>query len=322
MSDWLEIDGTMGEGGGQIIRSSLALSMVTGQPVRLSGIRAGRQRPGLQTQHLIAVEAAARVSQAEVVGASLGSCELEFRPNLVQGGIYQFTIRTAGSATLVLQTILPPLLLTQAGSQVTITGGTHNPFAPPFDFLEQTYVPLVNRLGPTIQLQLKRYGFYPAGGGRVVARIEPVTQLEGFDLLERGEVSAREVRALVARLPLEIARREVSTLLTELGWPASFGRAEEVGSNGPGNVIMARICAGKVTELLSEFGKRGVLAEQVARQLAQAVRRYLEHDAPVGEHLADQWILPLGLAVWQSGRSHVFRSAPLSLHATTHLLIL
>lgn len=320
--EWLEVDGSRGEGGGQILRSSLTLSMVTGRPVRLVRIRAGRERPGLQPQHLLAVEAAQRVGNAQVSGAKIGSSELEFRPAAVAGGVFDFRIRTAGSATLVLQTILPALSLATEESRVSISGGTHNPFAPPFDFLQRVYLPLFNQLGPQVSLRLERYGFYPAGGGKIVAEIVPAARFQGFDLLQRGALRRQEVCSLVSRLPLEIARREVATALAELGWPARLGRAEEVGSNGPGNVVWALIEAEGGAELLSEFGKRGVPAEQVARRLAESVRAYLAHDAPIGEHLADQWLLPLGLAVWQSGREQAFRCGPLSLHATTHLEIL
>lgn len=318
----IEIDGSRGEGGGQILRSSLGLSLITGRPLRLTRIRAGRQRPGLQPQHVICVEAAARVGNARVVGGSIGSQEIEFHPAAVVGGVFAFDIRTAGSATLVLQTILPALILANGNSKVSITGGTHNPFAPPVDFLQSVYLPLLQRMGPNVNLQLERYGFFPAGGGKVVAEIAPSNRLEGFDLLERGDLRECSVRALVSRLPLEIARREVRAVVQELGWASSSGQAEEVGSNGPGNVVMATIESAECCELLSEFGKRGVPAEQVAKRLAGEVKAYLSHDAPVGEHLADQWLLPLGLAVWQSGRSQGFRTGPLSLHAMTHLEIL
>lgn len=318
----IEIDGSQGEGGGQILRSSLGLSLVTGRPVRLSRIRAGRQRPGLQPQHLICVEAAARVGNAQVIGGSIGSQELVFRPTAIVGGVFEFDIRTAGSATLVLQTVLPALMLTSGSSRVSVTGGTHNPFAPPVDYLDRVYLPQLKRLGPSVELRLERYGFFPAGGGKVIAEITPSAQLAGFDLLERGALLEHSVRALVARLPLDIARREVKTVLDELGWSPNSGRAEEVGSNGPGNVVMATVESANCCELVSEFGKRGVPAEQVAKRVARGVQAYLSHDAPVGEHLADQWMLPLGLAVWQNGQSYQFRTGPLSPHATTHLEIL
>ncbi len=187
----LDIDGSQGEGGGQILRTSLALSLVTGQPFRLEQIRAGRRKPGLLRQHLTAVEAAKTVGAAEAIGAEMGSRTLEFRPGAVIAGNYRFAVGTAGSATLVLQTILPPLLTASGGSTVTIEGGTHNPFAPPFDFLAGCFVPLIQRMGPRIELEMRCPGFYPAGGGKFDARIEPVKRLACFDLMTRGEIQQK-----------------------------------------------------------------------------------------------------------------------------------
>src|SRR6185503_15943515 len=184
----ITIDGSQGEGGGQILRTSLTLSLVTGQPFRLENIRAGRQKPGLLRQHLTAVEAARTVGTAEVNGATPGSRTLEFRPGTVTPGNYRFAVGTAGSATLVLQTILPPLLTASGVSTLTLEGGTHNPYAPPFDFLARCFVPLIQRMGPRIDLEMGRPGFYPAGGGKFQARIEPVKRLARFDLMTRGEI--------------------------------------------------------------------------------------------------------------------------------------
>jgi RNA 3'-terminal phosphate cyclase (ATP) len=164
MADMLTIDGSQSEGGGQVLRSSLALSLVTGRPFAIENIRAGRKKPGLLRQHLTAVLAAAEVSAAEVEGAALASRRLLFRPGRVRAGDYAFRVGTAGSATLVLQTVLPALLLAEGESTLTLEGGTHNPMAPPVDFLENAYLPLVNRLGPRVKVQLVRPGFYPAGG--------------------------------------------------------------------------------------------------------------------------------------------------------------
>jgi RNA 3'-terminal phosphate cyclase (ATP) len=186
----IEIDGSFGEGGGQILRSSLALAIVTGQPVRLSNIRAGRRKPGLMRQHLTAVNAAAAICGATVDGERIGATELTFTPGAVRAGEYQFSIGTAGSTTLVLQTVLLPLLTAGGPSRIVLEGGTHNPFAPPFDFLERAYLPLINRMGPNVRATLERPGFYPAGGGRIAIEIEPATGLHGFDV-----VRARRRRA-------------------------------------------------------------------------------------------------------------------------------
>src|SRR6476620_518674 len=166
-SEVITIDGSVGEGGGQIIRNSLALSLVTGQPFRIVNIRAGRKKPGLLRQHLTAVQAANQIGDAAVDGAEMGSGEVVFRPEGIRAGDYRFAIGTAGSTTLVLQTILPALILAGAPSHLTLEGGTHNPLAPPFDFLAQTFLPHLARFGPTVTATLARPGFFPAGGGRL-----------------------------------------------------------------------------------------------------------------------------------------------------------
>src|SRR5712672_1838180 len=180
------IDGSEGEGGGQILRTSLALSLVTQQPFRMERIRAKRLKPGLLRQHLTAVEAAKTVGCAEVTGAALTSQTLEFHPGPVTPGNYRFAVGTAGSATLVFQTILPALLTAPSLSTLTLEGGTHNPLAPPFDFLARSFMPLIRRMGPAVKLELRAPGFYPAGGGRFHARVEPLKHLNRIRLLERG----------------------------------------------------------------------------------------------------------------------------------------
>ena len=206
----ITIDGSQGEGGGQILRTSLALSLVTGQPFRMERVRARRQKPGLLKQHLTAVEAAKMVGCAEVEGAALSSQTLEFRPGPVTPGNYRFAVGTAGSATLVLQTVLPALLTASGHSTLTLEGGTHNPMAPPFDFLARSFMPLIHRMGPCVELELKRPGFYPAGGGQFHARIEPAKKLSRLDLLERGSITGRQTRILVSKLPEHVGQRELA----------------------------------------------------------------------------------------------------------------
>src|SRR5215210_615466 len=205
----LELDGSQGEGGGQILRSSLALSMVTGTAVRIRNVRARRSKPGLMRQHLVAVQAAARIGGAQVTGAEIGSSMLTFIPGEVKPGEHVLSVGSAGSTTLVLQTVLPALLCAAEPSLLVLEGGTHNPLAPPFEFLDRAYLPLLNRMGPRVQAELERPGFYPAGGGRIVVSIEPAARLSGFELLERGEVRQRTATAIVSRLPRHIAEREL-----------------------------------------------------------------------------------------------------------------
>jgi len=169
----IQIEGSQGEGGGQILRSALALSLITATPFCIENIRAGRAKPGLLRQHLTAVNAAAEIGSAEMIGASIGSTRLEFKPGKVRAENYSFAVGTAGSATLVLQTVLPALLTHSEPSTLTLEGGTHNPFAPPYDFLARTFLPLIARMGPRVTTHLERAGFYPAGGGRFTVSIEP-----------------------------------------------------------------------------------------------------------------------------------------------------
>jgi RNA 3'-terminal phosphate cyclase (ATP) len=308
------IDGARGEGGGQILRSSLALSLITGLPFRMDRIRAGRQKAGLLRQHLTGVKAAAEVGQAAVEGAELGSQQLVFRPGRITPGDYKFAIGSAGSATLVLQTVLPALMQAEGPSTLRVEGGTHNSAAPPFDFLAHCFLPILRRMGPSAEAVLERPGFYPAGGGIITTRIVPA-KLTPIELIERGEVRRRSAMARVAGLARNIADREVLALRTALGWGADELRAEELPRHmGPGNVVVAMVESEHVTEVFTGFGERGVSAESVAQGVAAEVSSYLAAGVPVGEHLADQLLLPMAM----SGAG-VFRSVAPSLHTTTQI---
>jgi len=319
----LTIDGSQGEGGGQIVRSSLALSLVTGKPITLTHIRARRRKPGLMRQHLTAVQAARRIAAAEVQGAQIGSSRLVFVPGPVQPGAYEFDIGSAGSTTLVLQTVLPALMLGDTVSTLTLTGGTHNPLAPPYDFVAQAFLPLLARLGPHVETVLERHGFYPAGGGRLAVTIRPCRHLEPLALLDRGAIRSRRVRALVANLPRHIAERECRTIAERSGWDAASLAVEEVrGAHGPGNVVLIELATDAVTEVFTGFGEKGVRAEQVAARVWEAAARYLQAGVPVGEHLADQLLLPLGIGAHQGTGGGEFRTLGLSPHSLTHIAVL
>jgi RNA 3'-terminal phosphate cyclase (ATP) len=319
----LIIDGSQGEGGGQIVRSSLALAMVTGRAIEITNLRAGRDKPGLLRQHLTAVRAAAEICDGEVVGDEIGSMSLVFKPGKVTAGDYTFSVGTAGSATLVLQTVLPPLLIADGESRLALEGGTHNPWAPPYDFLAKAYLPLVNRMGPRMEATLERYGFYPAGGGRFTVSIAPAAKLHGFDLLERGELLARSATGIVARLPASIAERELGVFAEKLRWsPDELLVLAVQDSAGPGNVVMLEVQFEHVTEVFIGFGQVGVKAEYVAGEVLKEYRHYQVVGAPVGPHLADQLLLPLGISAWQTGTGGSFRTAALTRHSTTHVQLL
>lgn len=314
----ITIDGSKGEGGGQILRSALALSLVTGKPFTIRNIRAGRKKPGLMRQHLTAVHAAAEVGQATETGAALGSSELAFEPGEIRPGEYHFAVGTAGSATLVLQTLLPALLRASGPSNLRLEGGTHNPWAPPFDFLVKAFLPLVNRMGPTVQATLVRPGFYPAGGGEFHVTITPASVLQPIEVLERGEVRKTIATAKVAHLPRNIAERELRVIAGKLGLTGDDLVAEEVaGSRGSGNVVTIEVECQHLTEVFTGFGERGVPAEAVADQAAEQARGYLSAGVPVGEHLADQLLIPLALA-----GGGAFRTLGLSRHAQTNVAVI
>jgi RNA 3'-terminal phosphate cyclase (ATP) len=317
------IDGSQGEGGGQIVRSSLALSLVTGRAVKIDNIRAGRPKPGLMRQHLAAVQAAAEVTQAEVTGATVGSRSITFRPRGVRSGDYHFRIGTAGSTTLVLQTVLPALVITEGQSELTLEGGTHNPWAPPFDFLARTFFPLLSQMGPRLAARLDRYGFYPAAGGKLTVRIDPSATLRRLELVERGEISSCSDVALIAKLPLHIAERELRTIGAKTNWPPSCFRVEQIAdSSGPGNAVIIEVASPTVTEVFTAFGRYGVRAERVADEALEQALAYLDTNVPVGPYLADQLLLPLGIAAAHGDGGGKFRTLPLTSHSTTHIEIL
>jgi RNA 3'-terminal phosphate cyclase (ATP) len=313
----LTLDGSIGEGGGQILRTALSLSLVTGQAFGMEKIRAGRPKPGLQPQHLAALNAAATIGAAEVEGASQDSQELLFRPQQVTPGDYSFAVGTAGSVTLVLQTILPALMIAGGPSSLVLEGGTHNPMAPPFEFLAKTFLPLLHRMGPKVRSKLDRHGFYPAGGGKMRVTIEPAPKLARLDLPERGSGLRLSATAVVANLPRHVAERELKVLKRELDLEPQALHVEEVKSHGSGNTAYVQVECASLTEIFTNFGELGVRAEAVAHQLAKDVGRYLESDAPVGEHLADQLLLPMAL-----GGGGSFVTLPLSSHALTNIEVL
>jgi RNA 3'-terminal phosphate cyclase (ATP) len=312
------IDGAAGEGGGQILRTALALAMVTGKPFRIENIRAARSKPGLLRQHLTAVDAAASISSAKVTGAELGSRALTFHPGAVRAGDYAFAVGTAGSATLVLQTVLPALLLASGPSKLTLEGGTHNPAAPPFDFLAKTFLPIVNRMGPTVTVELERPGFYPAGGGRFHVSIIPATHLKPIEMMEMSPIRNIRARAMVANLPRTIADRELKLIGRLLSLPDDMLIVEQIqNSFGQGNVVMIEVERDGHAEIFTGFGEVRVRAEAVAAKVVEEARAYIGAGAPVSRCLADQLLVPMAIA--GAGR---FRTGPLSRHTTTNIEVI
>lgn len=293
----INIDGQ--NGGGQLLRSALSLSLVTGQAFRMTAIRGLRKKPGLMRQHLTGVNASVEISGGSADGAELGSTELVFNPGKVSGGDYRFAIGTAGSACLLFQTLLPALMLCKEPSTLRLEGGTHNPMAPTFDFLDECFLPQIRKMGACVKIALERHGFYPAGGGVIHAEIAPCAELHPLKLISRGGAISKNVRVLVAHVPEDVGRREGESavrFLGELGWSNDGISVEAVESSGSGNVVSIGCAFENVSEMTISFGERGKSGKIVAKEAAKAMRDYLGTKAVVGRRLADQLLLPIALA--------------------------
>lgn len=293
----ITIDGSEGEGGGQVLRYSAALSLLTGEPFTITNIRGGRAKPGLMRQHVTSIEAACAIGGAESSGLAVGSSELTFRPGTVVPGEYHFAVGTAGSTGLVLQTVLVPLMMADAPSRLVIEGGTHAMAAPPFEFLAKSLFPVLERMGPKLSVTLERHGFYPRGGGLIVIDIDPAP-LCGIECLDRGSFRGGKVEALVAGIPFDIADRELKAARKVLAdWPdEAFASVRLSADRGPGNALLIEARFDQVTEVVSAFGKLGVPAERLAQTAAKRMAGYLASPAFAGPYLQDQLLLPFTMA--------------------------
>ena len=316
----LELDGAFGEGGGQILRTSLALALITGKAFHLRNVRAGRSKPGLQPQHLMSVRAAATVGQATVRGASKGSTDLVFEPGAVKPGTYRFDIGTAGATGLVLHTLYLPLMLGASGpSELTLTGGTHVRTSPCFHFLDVAWRAYLERLGLRLRLRMDRPGFYPRGGGVVQVFLQPCPEVKPLRLLERGPVKVTGFSA-VAGLPEQIARRQARRATVRLRQhDLEADLREETWEGGPGTVVGLMLDT-PVPTLFFGLGERGKPAERVADEAVDQVFAYLDagERAAVDVHCADQIVLPLALA---PGASE-YTVAEMTLHLLTNVAII
>jgi RNA 3'-terminal phosphate cyclase (ATP) len=311
----LVLDGSHGEGGGQVLRTALTLSMATGKPFRIRQIRAKRTRPGLMNQHLTAVKAAARISGADVIGDALGSMELEFRPGTVMPGDYSFSVGTAGSTTLIFQTLMPALLLQGRPFSLDLEGGTHNPSAPNLDFLERVYLPALHRIGVKTSLSVERRGFYPVGGGRWSITVEPPASSLPLEMMDRGSPVSQGIAILWTRIPRHVPEQQASLLRSRLGLETGQVRLEEaLDSIGPGNAILAELAYEGAAEIVSAYGERGKRSDALVEEIVREFRDYEKGGAPVGSHLADQLMVPLAL-----GPGGSYRTLPLTLHSRTNI---
>lgn len=295
MKSELVIDGSQGEGGGQILPTALSLAVLQGRAVRIERIRAGRSKPGLQRQHLTCVNAAQAISNAVVEGAHIGSTCVQFTPREPVNGEHHFQIGTAGSTMLVLQKILPPLLAVKAPCRIRIEGGTHNMLAPTACFIQRCFLPVLTNIGARVALTVERIGLFPAGGGSILLDIKPAA-LAPLLLLERGEAIGIGALALVAGVPESVATRELAAVAKHFKVPLDQLTQQNLAGTGPGNVLSVWAAFENACGLSVAHGARGVASEQVAKRACNDLARYLRSDAPVCEYLADQLLLPMALA--------------------------
>lgn len=313
----IDIDCSSAQGGGQLIRTALALSLLTGKTFRISSARRKAESPGLLRRHLTTIRACEAIGEANVTGADLGSSEFQFSPRNVRGGEFFFRIGSAGSAMLLFQTIVFPLLTAEAPSRVVIEGGTHLPRTPAFDLVARSYLPILQRLGAKVSLTLERPGFSPAGGGRVVVDIAPSRAVATMQILNRGSLTAKRVRAIVAGLPGEIGKRELAYVRSKPCWAAAESTQQQLPHDcGPGNLVVVELEFENVTSVFSSFGDKGVPAEHVAEAAVSDAESYLDHDAPISEHLAEQLLLS---CAWSGGGEFRTRALSPTFHASADL---
>ncbi len=294
------IDGSQGEGGGQMLRTSLSLSAAYGKPFEMHNIRAKRDKPGLKRQHLTCVRAVAQICGAQVEGDEVGSMRLLFKPGAIKGGVYQFDIGTAGSVTLVAQTVIPVLLRADAPSTVTITGGTHVPFAPIWEFFAETYLPELRKMGARVEAELEQCGFYPAAGGVVKLRVWPYDELkrpERYELTDIGAYKGGIVEGVVSHIPRSIAEAEVGIVGNQLRDLALERAVREVNALGPGNYCCTRLCYERATVVISGIGTYNKSRKAVANEVVQQINNFVKSGKACEKHLADQLLVPLHLFI-------------------------
>ncbi len=327
-SNLVIIDGSEGEGGGQVLRSALSLSMITGRPFRLEKVRAKRRPAGLKAQHLTCVTGAAAIANAAVEGAQLGSNAIEFHPGDISTTPRTLEVGTAGATSLLLQCVFYPLALA-GGAHLSLHGGTHVTFSPSFDYVQRVWLPMVRQYGLDAVLHLDVAGFFPQGGGHVRAEIAKVTPREGALSFEVAKVSQVEVLSTLGGLSLDLASRQNGAALERLGRARLRGQTEVVSpktkhSKGSGCLVWAALDNGLVAGA-SWLGERGVRAEDVGRTAAEHFLEFASAEASLDEHLGDQVLLPAALAAagyLGPARSTTFTAQAITDHLTTHANVL
>jgi RNA 3'-terminal phosphate cyclase (ATP) len=321
MSDMeiVSIDGSTGEGGGQILRTSLALSCITGKSLHIENIRAARRNPGLAKQHLSCVYATCQICNGTCHGAAQRSKVLDFHPGLVQSGDFCFDIGSAGSASLVIQTLLPALFLADKPSTVTVTGGTHNPLAPPFDFLSETFLPAIATAGFHSNCKLVKHGFFPAGGGKIIFNVHPRRKNIHKTINFCEPTNKPQISACIytAKLPENIAQKQHKLLLQSKLDFKNIEHIEVTDSDGPGNCVMIRLCNNRYTTVFTAFGMRAKPSHKVISEVVNLAKDFLVSGAAVDRFLADQLLIYMAIS-----KAGCYTTNELTAHLTTNMEII
>ncbi|MEO0086705.1 MAG: RNA 3'-terminal phosphate cyclase [candidate division WOR-3 bacterium] len=318
------IDGSYGEGGGQILRTSLSLSACLKKPFLINNIRKGRSKPGILAQHLTGINAAAKITNAIVEGNQLFSLNLKFVPQTIIGGEYYFNVaekkKSAGSVTLVVQAILPILFFASQPSKVILEGGTHVPFSPPYDYLENVLIPTIKEFSLFCKVKIKKYGFYPVGGGRIILEVEPFkkTDKKSVEFLERGKLVKMKIISKVGKLDKSIAQRQVDRAYHYLKDFNPEIVVEEVESISPGTYTFILAQFEKIAAGFSSLGELGKPAEKVAEEAVNQFFEYYHHNGVIDYHLADQ--LPVFIVL--TNISCRYKTNKITNHLKTNLWVI
>lgn len=317
-NDTITIDGSIGEGGGQILRTSLTLAAITGRKLVIENIRANRKKPGLMRQHRTCVLAAAKACNAKVEGSELGSTKLSFTPNSIQAGEFEFSIGTAGSTVLVAQTLMPILLFAAGESTVKLTGGTHNDMSPSLCFFTRSYLPVLKHMGVAVDVHQTSYGFNPAGGGVWQLKVKPLSKLKPVTIKEVELCEQdKQINVLHSKIPIKVCQREIETVCEKLNWPIDCASTVHAESPGAGNSVQVITQGQYHQNMIEVFGQYGLPADRVARRAAKQMNTFLHSQASVTVHLADQLLLPMALA-----GSGSFTTSKPSQHTLTNIAVI
>ncbi len=318
----VHIDGSYGEGGGQILRTALALSTLLNRPIQLTRIRAGRKNPGLQPQHLKSIEALAKITEATTEGVHIGSEAITFIPKKIRPGNYEFDIGTAGSVTLLLQALLLPLSLSESTSHLVLTGGTHVEWSPPFHYLSEVLFPVLSSMGIEAKADIKKWGWYPKGGGRVEMGIYPASGIKPVTLTHRGALKRIYGLSASSNLPSHVAERQRDQALKrveqELNLEGKIEVLSEMPSLGQGSFLFLVVESERVRAGFSSLGRKGKRAEEVADEVVDSIKEYLRSEACIDPHLADQLVPFMAFAKGESS----FTTTKITEHLLTNLWVI